>query len=329
MGELNFTVDERQFADRLIRQGLLQDSNTPYWWVMRLALSASLRQESDPDGDAFGRVPYVKGGMELHLAQVVERDGAGNSDLSDAFMLLLSMRHGEDFFGDKTKFIAILNRHLRRGLAHLRSSWREGADFHDYLLDDLYYGAPTGPGATGAGSGAIDRVMIADGLRQIGVSSSFDGDQVEGPRMTRFGLALGSVEDYDRLRRKLDELAFAMGLGESAMTLTRSTGERRVLLDVPRPIALGGRSDGRLSRAPSPVGPRRSRSASAPTSSERPSSLTWRRRRTYSSAAQPAAARASASTRSSFPSSAPPLRRFSSSSIPRTSTSPPTRAAGL
>ncbi len=250
MGDINFTIEEKAFVDQVIQKGMLQPSGnaSPYWWVMRLALAKSLSIAADPTDRAYDRVPAVKGGSELHLQQVVGtagkdagRDAGPDADLSDSFRFLLSTRHQADYFSDNTAFIEILARHLHRGLSELKASWRDGSDFHDLLLDDLYYDArpDAAPAATGGvgGAGPVTLARLMAGLKQIEVRTDAGENATEGPRLTRFELPLASIEDYERLRRGLEDLAFTMGLGESALALTRSAGERRVLLDIPRPVA--------------------------------------------------------------------------------------------
>lgn len=232
---LFFTAEEKAFFERLIGDGLLQNRRGVYWWAVRLAIARSLQEGEDPD-DRY-RGPGGGGRSELHLEQVTGRSSSVLADYDDAFALMLSMRHGVDLLEDHDLYVELLQRHSRRGLELLAADWRPGSTFHDVLLDTLYYqaGGPTSEGKIS--SDLLDFAALQRGLQQIGVSATLVGEPSLGPRLTRFSLTLGSVDDYDRLRRGLDDLAFAIGLGAGGIALAREQGERRIVLDVPRPIA--------------------------------------------------------------------------------------------
>lgn len=232
---LYFTSDERTFFEKIIDVGLLQAGRKGvYWWAVRIAVAQSLRLDTDPD-ERFGTV----GGRdrsELHLEQVTGR--AKQHDLDDAMIMMLSVRHDRNLFDDHDGYVDLLQRHARRGLAILMDSWGPGANFHDLLLDALFHeGSDAYAEDRGPDAGHLDFLALQRGLEQLGVKASPVGDPVEGPRLSRFMLTLSTVEDYDRLRRGLEDLAFAIGLGNGALALARDRGERRVVLDVPRPIA--------------------------------------------------------------------------------------------
>ena len=232
---LYFTAEERLFFERAIDDGLLQRNRRGvYWWIVRLAVAQSLKIEADPD-ERY-RAVGGKDRSELHLEQITGR--AKSPDFDDAMIMMLSLRHGIDLFDDHDLYVEWLQRHARRGLQVLEESWRPGTSFHDLLLDGLYHSDESvGGGGDSAGHGTIDFPALQRGLQQISVKAALQGDPVEGPRLTRFTLTLGSVEDYERLRRGLEDLAFAIGLGSGAIGLARERGERRVILDVPRPLA--------------------------------------------------------------------------------------------
>lgn len=232
---LYFTADERLFFERVIDDGLLQRNRRGvYWWVVRFAIAQSLRIEEDPD-ERY-RAVGGKDRSELHLEQITGR--AKSPDYDDAMIMMLSLRHRIDLFDDHDLYVEWLQRHARRGLQVLEESWRPGTSFHDLLLDGLYHGATAtsldGDGHVGE---TIDFGALQRGLQQIMVKASLAGEPIEGPRLTRFTLTLGSVEDYDRLRRGLEDLAFAIGLATGGIAVARGRGERRVILDVPRPLA--------------------------------------------------------------------------------------------
>lgn len=236
MSSLYFTVEERDFFERVRQHGLFHQK-APAWWVVRFAIAHSLRLESLPDSRYVA--PSTRGNSELELEQIT---GFGKSNPDENYdgemRLLLSVRHNEDLFGNEALYLDCLQRHARRGLELMKAAWQPSRTFHDYLLDELYSDAGAGSGSgESMGSASFNFESLVHGLMQISVTAELAGPEQEGPRLNRYSLKLGSVEDYDRLRKGVDDLAFAMGLGDSGIAVTREQGERRVIVDIPRPGA--------------------------------------------------------------------------------------------
>jgi DNA segregation ATPase FtsK/SpoIIIE, S-DNA-T family len=231
MDSLYFTRDERDFFDRVLRDGL-RYSKGPYWWVVRLAIARSLREEQDPD-DRY-RSPGSNG-SELHLEQITGLRSSKLPDYNDALKLILAVRHEQDLWADDRAYVDLVQKHARRGLSLMQSEWAPSRSFNDYIFDALYSGLDTGEDSPSEPTGVINTTALLQGLKQLGVSAASAGEPQEGPRLTRFPLTLAGVEDYDRLRRGLDDLSFAVGLGQAGLALSRGQAERRVLLDIPRP----------------------------------------------------------------------------------------------
>lgn len=238
MSSLYFTLEERDFCDRVLEQGLnLQPKQGPRWWVIRLAVSQSLRLESLPD-ERYNAPTQRSSELELEQITGVGKEPADNYD--DAMRLLLSVRHQQDLFAeeDDSLYLQALQRHARRGIEQMRSAWRPDRSFHEYLLEELYLDAESPKNSEGGGaSGIVSLKALVQALGQISVSAAPVGEPLQGPRLTRFHLTLGAVDDYDRLRRGTEDLAFAIGLGSAGIAVTRGQGERRVIVDVPRPGA--------------------------------------------------------------------------------------------
>lgn len=247
MDSIYFSVAEKKLMDRINLEGLGQQSSFN-WWPVRLAIAQSLKVDGEPD--ARFRAPPIKDrGSELHLAQVSGKgqradQGAlelgllgGNPDYDDALRMLLNVKHGTDLFERDRDYLDLVQRHARRGMEIIQGSWLPGRSFHDYLLDELFYAAGTGTEDREGAPLALDWESLSRGLGQIGVSAKQAGEPLDGPRLTRYPLILSNVEDYDRLRRGLEDLAFAIGLATGGLALAREAGERRVVLDVPRPHA--------------------------------------------------------------------------------------------
>lgn len=230
---LFFTAEERVFFERVIDDGLLQTGRRGiYWWIVRIALAQSLRIETDPD-ERFGAVSG-RDRSELHLEQITGRGSKKTPDFDDEFVLMLSLRHNMNLFDDQEVYVDWLQRHARRGLEILSSNWRPGTSFHDLLVDDLFLDVPESE--ENSPSSILSFTSVERGLDQLGVKASLVGEPLEGPRLTRFPLTLSSVDDYDKLRRGLEDLSFAIGLGAGGISMARGRGERRVVLDVPRPL---------------------------------------------------------------------------------------------
>lgn len=233
MDDIFFTREEREFFDDVLARGLLYPQGH-YWSVLRLALGLSLRMEGLPD-ERYGR---PKGGAkksELHLQQLTGR--GTERDYDDAVRLMLSIKHQKDLFANQTDYVECIQRHFRRGVEKMMTDWRSGRDFHDYLLDELYFNATVGGGQTEEIVSVTDQEMLRQALNAIGVKASAAADAVNGPRLTRFPLTLNGVEDFDRLRRGLEDLSFTLGLGSSSVSMVREGGERRVTVEIPRPSA--------------------------------------------------------------------------------------------
>ncbi|KPY07520.1 cell division FtsK/SpoIIIE [Pseudomonas syringae pv. philadelphi] len=224
--------------EQVLSEGMAAQGG-PKWWVVRFAIAHSLRIGGEPDA-RFG-VPSGKGGSALKMEQITgwgKTDDAQNFD--GALRMLFSLAHNVELFDDSRRFIELVQRHARRGLESMRGAWVPGRSFYDYLLDELYIGAEYSETDDHGVSehSPIDFSMLDQGLKELGIDATQAAEVNEGPRLTRFQLTLGGVEDYDRLKRGLDDLAFAMGLGNTGIGLTKDFGERRVVLDVPRPAAL-------------------------------------------------------------------------------------------
>ncbi|APZ97614.1 hypothetical protein BWQ93_03270 [Sphingopyxis sp. QXT-31] len=247
MDSLYFSKDEKTLFERVIADGFEQQSGYN-WWVVRIAIAQSLKIDGEPDA-RFRAPPTRDRGSELHLAQVTgqgQRAGQATLDLGlpgrdpdydDAIRLLLSVKHDRDMFANDRDYLDLLQRHARRGLEIIQASWLPGRSFHDYLLNEIFFGIG---GDTEDGRPAdveLDWPALSRGFAQIGVSASQSADEIQGPRLTRYPLTLAAVDDYDRLRRGLDDLAFAIGLASGGLALSREAGERRVILDIPRPSA--------------------------------------------------------------------------------------------
>lgn len=230
-------ADEQTIKD-VLSYGL-STPNAPKLRVLRIALARSLQIPTPPpeelDGSTLGA-----GGGEYWLTRVtgsgLAKDEHGRQDYDLAVRALLSIYHGEDMFQNdeaELRYKRYLQRHVRRGLSEIRTSWRPGHDFASYLYQDLFVAASPAPAR-------VDRAQdILAGLREIGVIAQIRGVE-EGPRISRYRVYLDDVNHYDRVKRGLEKLGLYLGLSTRQGILLQEDEERereaRVLaLDVPRP----------------------------------------------------------------------------------------------
>lgn len=217
-------ADEDSIA-LILRKGLMAQGHK--WAVLRIALALSLKQP-DPPPDALDNLERGKDG-EYTLDVLTGRSQRESDDFVDAFRVLLSVYHGEDLFGEDDRYTRLLQRHIRRGLREIQTSWRESHDFHEFLRQELF--SVPDRGEVGLAS---DGGSLVDALEELGLSATLL-DSLEGPRVTRHRVQFSDAEDFGRLERRLDDLAFTLGLKDAGIFLTPAGEPKTAWLDVPRP----------------------------------------------------------------------------------------------
>ncbi len=132
-------------ADELIIDQVLQygfsSAKAPKYTVLRLALAKSLRITTEPN-DLFDKID--EDGAEYTLAVLTgktrDEDINGIRDFDDAICALLSTYHNEDLFSNLKRYRILLQRHIRRGLYEIKTSWNRSHDFIVYLQEELFAG---------------------------------------------------------------------------------------------------------------------------------------------------------------------------------------------
>ena len=162
--------------------------------------------EGYPDDDQFAPGRYDSAGSELHLDQITGKGKAHPDDYTEALRLLLSVHHKEDLFSNNSRFEELLHRHARRGLREIAVSWPEKSDFFHFLKHDLFYDQPVDDATEGKDSGLSEETILT-ALGQIEVRAQIE-EKILGPRLIRFRVVLSGVDDYDNLRRNIDDLNF-------------------------------------------------------------------------------------------------------------------------
>lgn len=211
----------------VMRKGLLAQG--PKWTILRLALALSLKQHTAPD-ESFDSLEDGKGG-EYTLELLTGRSQKESDGFVDAFRVLLSVYHQQDLFNDEEDrlYARLMQRHIRRGLKEIQASWRESHDFHEFLYQEFF---ASQPGETLIAN-AHDGDSLLRALEEFGLSAKITETR-EGPRVTRHLVRLADAEDYGRLERRLEDLAFTLGLKEAGVFLSPAGEPKTILLDVPR-----------------------------------------------------------------------------------------------
>jgi S-DNA-T family DNA segregation ATPase FtsK/SpoIIIE len=215
-------ADERTIED-VLKRGMRATGHK--WKVLRLALAHSLHLSTPPDEALDDREDI---GSEYALDVVTGEGKPGSEDLTDSFRALLSVYHGTDLSIDNKLFVCYLQRHIRRGLRELRSSWRESHDFHEFLFQEWFARETTIAKSPEDASG-----QVLTALREIGVTAEIR-ECHEGPRLTRYTVQLPDANDLPVLQRGVEKLAFVLGLGDAGIFTSPGREARTVFLSIPR-----------------------------------------------------------------------------------------------
>jgi S-DNA-T family DNA segregation ATPase FtsK/SpoIIIE len=230
VARVRLTPKEKGQISRIMKEGW--DRDLEWWTIARIALTRSLQIAEAPDPETYATVAARPGGAELHSPQLTGEGKGEQEDFTDVYRGLLSIYEGRDLFQDEDAFHESLQRHVRRGIAVIAADLSNGADINRYIVDELF------AERTGADSVDIDSAALGERvtkvLGQIGVGAKLLSS-FEGPRLTRFTFELGLLDDLDRLRRGTSKIAFALGLGDAAVSVALGSSARTVILDIPRP----------------------------------------------------------------------------------------------
>lgn len=229
MAKVYISSDDRDIVALVLRKGLLAQQGH-MWTVLRLALALSLKQTTAPD-ESFD---VLEGGQDgEYTVELLTGSSQKESEgFVDAFRVLLSVYYQQDLFDDKDDklYARLLQRHIRRGLREIHTSWRESHDFHEFLYQEFF--------ASQQGEVHNTHVQSSDSLlhalEEFGLNAEITETR-EGPRVTRYLVRLKDAEDYGRLERRLEDLGFTLGLKEAGIFLSPAGEPKTVLLDVPRP----------------------------------------------------------------------------------------------
>ncbi|TIM30558.1 MAG: DUF1832 domain-containing protein [Mesorhizobium sp.] len=228
VARVQLTEKDKKFIELVMTEGWRRPG-LDYWTVARLGLARSLQLPIPPDPDIYPVLSTQEEGIQMHPAQLIGETKPGEDDYSDVYRAMISAYEGQDLFADETAFHAALQRHVRRGLATLAAEWTPGTDFNRYLLQDMFTEGLESEELANELGEQVTRIMA-----EMGVDGRLVGT-AQGPRLSRFTYQLPLLDDLSRLKRGEDKLAFGLGLGDRAATVSSASVERQVWVDIPRP----------------------------------------------------------------------------------------------
>lgn len=227
-----YTDNEDELVINQVRNIGFHAPKHPKYLVFRLALAISLRLSSLPDEDLD--FP-TNSGKSYSLEQITGKgkanDESGVLDFDDATIAILSVYHDEDLFADPKRYKKVLQRHIRRGLREIRTSWSPSHDFISFLQEELLAGSKEN--VTILSHEWLEPKELLEALVEIGVQAEIK-EKIQGARIDRYNLYLPQVGHFDALRRGLDKLAFSLGLGDEGVFIQTTSEPKVVGLDIPR-----------------------------------------------------------------------------------------------
>jgi S-DNA-T family DNA segregation ATPase FtsK/SpoIIIE len=230
MADIYTSKADELIIDQVLQYGFRAVTKHKYT-VLRLALAKSLRIATTPD-KSYDTIDEK--GAEYILAVLTgktrDEDINGIRDFDDAICALLCVYHNEDLFSDLKQYRILLQRHIRRGLHEIRSSWNRSHDFIVYLQEELFAGLDLG--SSQQASTAIETILV-DALKEIGVAAEIK-NKIQGSRIDRYFLHLPNIQHLDQLKRGLEKLAFRLGLQQEGLFIHSTSEPKVVAMDIPR-----------------------------------------------------------------------------------------------
>lgn len=230
MADIFTSKTDELIIDQVLQYGF-SSAKAPKYTVLRLALAKSMRISTDPD-ESFDKIDEK--GSEYTFSVLTGKgyseDMDGIRDFDDAICALLSAYHHEDLFSNLKRYRTLLQRHIRRGLYEIKTSWNRSHDFIVYLQEELFSGLDLG--LNQQPSTVIETILV-DALKEIGVAAEIK-NKIQGPRIDRYFLHLPNIQHFDQLKRGLEKLAFRLGLQQEGVFIHSTSEPKVVAMDIPR-----------------------------------------------------------------------------------------------
>ena len=237
MAEINTSILDEQTIDEVLRYGF-EVSPSPKWpkyIPMRLALNISLNIQTFPD-EKFDEIDEPGPGIALKqlTGKGQTEDIDGQQDMNDAIRALLSEYHDEDLFIDEKRYRLLLQRHIRRGLHEIRTTWKRSHDFASWLHEELLSHIIKNNTQDLEQSALTSNENLLEALSEAGIRAEVE-NIINGSRIDRYLLKLPELHAYDLLKRSLEKVSFLLGLGDQGAFLSNTTEAKVIALDIPRP----------------------------------------------------------------------------------------------
>jgi S-DNA-T family DNA segregation ATPase FtsK/SpoIIIE len=207
--------------------------------VARLAIGRSLGLGS------FTSEPSDAKGLEVPASSMFTQEDV-------AVWLGLLVTHARLYGGQPIETMEALRgairSHWHRGAELLLDEWRQCNESYDQFVTTLARRRADLPDVGSKASQvsvgretvaipeeAVDRsTELQRALADIGVAAEVKSVE-HGPRLSRYRVALKDVNQFDKLKRGVERLAFVLGLSGGLPSISSSSEAKTLLVDVPRP----------------------------------------------------------------------------------------------
>lgn len=230
MADIYTSHDDENIVEQVKTYGF-RTPKAPKYRVLRLALAKSLSMETPPNDDLD---TLIGRGSEYSLEQITGYSKAENDsvlDYDDAVRAILSVYHNEDLFGSDSLYKKLLQRHIRRGLREIRTSWNRSHSFINWLREELILESPLDNESTD--KNAVTQENLEAALKEIGLTVQIK-EIKQGIRLTKYALYLTNIHHLDVLKKGLSKLSFRLGVPDDSVTLEIGSEAGIANLFIPR-----------------------------------------------------------------------------------------------
>lgn len=230
MADIYTSHDDENIIEQVKTYGF-RTPKAPKYRVLRLALAKSLAITTPPDDDLD---TLVGKGSEYSLKQVTglgNTNNDGSLDNDDAIRAVLSIYHQEDLFNSDTRYKKLLQRHIRRGLREIRTSWNRGHSFIHWLREELIYDAPVD--FNNQANTELELEKLEAALKEIGILAEIK-ETKPGIRLNKYALYLANIHHLDILKKGLGKLSFRLGVPDDSISLEVGSEAGIANLYIPR-----------------------------------------------------------------------------------------------